>query len=95
MPQRTAVLLPGAFIEQSVTNERDQIMELVSREPDRLGHQRIDSAQYRLNLAKSIRQIVINPGSSRMVSSGRVKDIEMMANRIVQVPECAYAVHQR
>ncbi len=67
------VLFAGAFVEQSVAYERDQVMEFVWREPDRVRQQRIDSAQYRLDRAESISQIVIDASRSRVVSSGRLR----------------------
>jgi hypothetical protein len=69
------VLFACAFVEQSVTYERYQVMEFVWCEHTRVRQQRIDSAQYRLYWAESIRQIVVDTSESGMVTSGRPENI--------------------
>ena len=87
--QSAKVLFSRAFVKQAITNECDYVVKLVAGEPDWVRQQRIDSAQYWFYWPKPERQIVINAGSPRIVSSGRQKNVEMVSDSILQAAECA------
>ena len=81
------VLFAGAFIEQSVAYEGNQVMEFVGSEPDGVRQQWIDSLQDGLDRTKSVSQIVVDTDSPCVVSSRRLENIEMVADRVVQLKE--------
>lgn len=77
------ILPPRALVEQSIVNERDQVVEFIRREPNGNGEQRIEPEQYRLDWAESISQIIVDTREFRMVGPGRPEHIEMVLDRVI------------
>ena len=79
-------MLSSPRIKKPTSHECNQGLELLWRQIGWVRQERVDPLKYRLDRTEAMSQVVINPGSNWIVTAGKGKRIQVVANRIRLLP---------
>ena len=91
----TEVVFQDAFVEESLSNERHEIIELGAIQHDRLFQVGIEAIQDRLDRTEPKGKVRIHTCVTRVVVAGGVVHVQVMLNGVFQSRKCAIVEERR